>query len=168
MHTHLLGTIMGNKTNEEQKTKLPELKGVEMAVAHCANFNIRKASRVVAKIYEEHMAPVGLKGTQFTLLVAIYVNSPLTISHLAEGLVMDRTSLTRGLKPLEREGWISIEPDENDRRVRNITMTESGIELAKKAIPLWQTAHAEFLKGIGPETWNQLNGLLQDVISLKN
>lgn len=134
----------------------------------CANLNMKKATRVVSKLYEEHLAPVGLKGTQFSLLMAVYSNENLTISQIAEKLVIDRTSLTRALCPLQRDGLVRIKLWAEDRRVRNVMITEKGKILAQKAIPLWKEAQTEFLSRLGEEQWNELYDLLKQVIHLKH
>ena len=77
-------------------------------VSSCACFNLRKASRVVTQHFDEILKPSGLLITQFTILVAIAMAKSGTINELAERLVMDRTTLTRNLKPMEREGWLKV------------------------------------------------------------
>ncbi|MGB5620503.1 MAG: helix-turn-helix domain-containing protein, partial [Desulfobacterales bacterium] len=81
------------------------LKGICRKVADtCMGIRVRRVSRVVGNHYDEHLKPVGLKGTQFTLLNAINLYPSSTISRLADLMLLDRTTLNRNLKPLEREG----------------------------------------------------------------
>ncbi len=84
----------------------------------CVCFNIRKSARAITQLYEDALRPTGLRATQFTLLVATRVMGTATISGLAKGLVMDRTTLTRNMKPLEKHGFIRITPGKEDRRER--------------------------------------------------
>ncbi len=72
--------------------------------AMCACFHLRQASRVVTQLYDETLRPTGILGTQLPLLVALRLHGELTVHGLAKALVMDRTTLTRNLKPLQREG----------------------------------------------------------------
>ena len=107
--------------------------------ADCLCFNVRKASRIVTQIYDDLMSDTGLRGTQFTIVVMIAVNESITISKLAEALVMDRTTLTRNLKPLQKQGLVEIIPGV-DRRTRSVKLTSLGIRTLKQALPLWRTA----------------------------
>ena len=79
-------------------------------VAACTCANLRKATRVVTQVYDAALQPVGLKATQFTVLAVLAERGEAPLTRLAETLVMDRTTLTRNLKPLVREGFIRIEP----------------------------------------------------------
>ncbi|HEY9847811.1 MAG TPA: MarR family transcriptional regulator, partial [Candidatus Caenarcaniphilales bacterium] len=88
----------------------------------CACFNLRKASRAVTQLYDKVLQPSGLLATQFTLLSAIALTGSVTITRLAQELVMDRTTLARNLKPLERQGLIQIKPGQ-DQRTRIVTLT---------------------------------------------
>ena len=105
----------------------------------CTGFSLRRAGRAVARLYDRHLAAAGLRGTQFTLLNAIFLKSPVTINVLAEILAMDRTTLTRNLKPLEGKGWIKTESGD-DRRTRWVSITKEGEGILRKAMPLWENA----------------------------
>lgn len=132
----------------------------------CANFNLKKAARVLSKIYEAHLATVGLKGTQFSLLMALHSQKQLTISQIAKFLVTDRTSVSRALRPLEKAGLVKVSPCEKDRRIRRVFLTEKGKTLAEEAIPLWKEAQTKFLHRFGQEEWEALYDLLQKVADL--
>ncbi|MEE8273100.1 MAG: MarR family transcriptional regulator, partial [Alphaproteobacteria bacterium] len=69
--------------------------------AICTCFNLRKAARAVTQLYDAALGPSGLRATQFSLIAALGVRGAPTISQLAKAMVMDRTTLTRNLKPLE-------------------------------------------------------------------
>jgi len=114
----------------------------------CACFNIRKASRVVTQVYEEVMSETGLRGTQFTVLVMVAANESITITLLAEKLVMDRTTLTRNLKPLEKQKLLEVIPGA-DRRTRVICLTDAGHEMLRAALPLWQKAQKKISDFMG-------------------
>lgn len=129
----------------------------------CALFNMKRADRAISKIYAKHLSPVGLKGTQFTILMVLSNLSDATISMTAELLVMDRTTLTRALKPLERDGLVEVIPGEEDRRIRYVSITTNGRVLLERAIPLWKQAQAEFFKHMGKENWKLMKDLLEQV-----
>lgn len=106
----------------------------------CVVYNLRRASRAVTQLYEEHLKPSGLLPTQFTLLAAVRVLGPVQMSVIAEELVLDRTTLTRNIRPLEREGLVSIISAKSDQRMREISITNKGLKKLEQAIPCWQEA----------------------------
>lgn len=148
---------------QEQTTQSDRVK-LGIVANTCACFNVRKASRAVTQLYDEILQPSGLLATQFTLLVAIAIADSGTITHLAEELVMDRTTLTRNLKPLERQGLIEIKPGQ-DQRTRVVALTAEGCEALAKAIPLWEQAQARIVEGLG-HRWSTLLSDLSDTVLL--
>ncbi len=129
----------------------------------CVCFNIRKASRMVTQVYDEIMQETGLRGTQFTILANIAGYQLLTISVLAEKLVMDRTTLTRNLKPLEKQKLIVITPGE-DRRTRSVQLSASGHETLASALPLWRQAQQKITKKMGKK---RLSHLIEELRALE-
>jgi DNA-binding MarR family transcriptional regulator len=116
----------------------------------CFCFNMRKASRMVTKHYDTILEPTGLRSTQFQILATVARHENMTISHLADLLVMDRTTLTRNLKPLENQDWISYTVD-GDRRRRTVRVTSLGHGILQRALPLWEQAQDRLLQRIGNE-----------------
>ena len=78
---------------------------------------------------------------------------PPPMGPVANLLAMDRTTLTAALKPLERRGLVRVAKDQNDARIRVLILTPRGRELLSRAVPIWQSTHAE-LEGLltGPTT----------------
>lgn len=161
-----MGTIIGLEKKKTAKsgrigmrlTNLPEASEISRS---CACFNLRKAARVVTQMYDARLRPSGIRATQFTILVAVQSNQPVSVKHLAELIVMDRTTLARNLKPLERNGLITITPGE-DRRVRQVTLTDQGEATLVSALPLWEKTQEEFIQSLGA---SRLDGLL-DVLAM--
>jgi DNA-binding MarR family transcriptional regulator len=131
----------------------------------CACYQVRKAARAITKVYEEVFRPIGLRATQFSLLIATRVMGPVTVIKLAKVMVMDRTTLARNLQILEKQGLISIKPGE-DRREREVNLTAEGMEVLTKAIPLWEEAQERVQKGLGEERLQNLLGDLSEMISM--
>jgi DNA-binding MarR family transcriptional regulator len=131
----------------------------------CACFKVRKAARAVTKLYEEVLRPIGLRATQFSLLMAARVIGPVTVVKLAQITVMDRTTLTRNLQILEKRSLIEIKPGE-DRREREVTLTALGMEILAKAVPLWEEAQDRVRQGLGEEKMRNLMDDLSEMISL--
>ncbi|MCU7857669.1 MAG: MarR family transcriptional regulator [Candidatus Thiodiazotropha sp. (ex Lucinoma borealis)] len=126
----------------------------------CAVFNLRKASRAITQLYEEILRPSGILPTQFTLLVAVRGMGPIAISKLADQLVMDRTTLTRNLKPLERDGLLSVIPGVQDQRSREVKVTQKGINQLGIALPLWRDVQRKIRKALGD---SRLDRMLDDL-----
>ncbi len=144
---------------------IPEITKCREIGRTCACYKVRKAARAVTKLYEEVLRPIGLRATQFSLLMAARVMGPVTVVKLAQVTVMDRTTLTRNLQILEKRGLITIKPGE-DRREREVTLTASGMEVLAKAVPLWEEAQDRVQKGLGEERLQNLLGDLSEMISL--
>src|SRR5919199_3046684 len=105
----------------------------------CACANLRKAARAVTQVFDEALAPSGLRVTQFTLLVTSRLSGESTINELAERMAMDRTTLSRNLKPLVRNGLLEVRPGE-DGRTRLVRLTPAGKQALEEAYPFWQQA----------------------------
>ena len=129
----------------------------ELTACTCAN--LRKASRAVTQVYDAALQPTGLKATQFTLLATLATLGDLPLTRLAEALVMDRTTLTRNLKPLVGKGLVDVARDD-DQRVRRIGLTPSGRTAFDEALPHWRNAQSRFVEGLGQE---RLQNLLADI-----
>jgi DNA-binding MarR family transcriptional regulator len=118
------------------------------AAAGCLYAHTRRASRALGQFYEGSLKESGLRGGQLPVLITLALAGPSTISRLGSHLVMDRTTLTRNLKPIEREGLIAIKPGE-DRRTRIVSLTNKGYRTLSRALPLWKKNHDRVVKKFG-------------------
>lgn len=108
----------------------------------CACFAVRRAARAITQIYDRHMRGTGLRASQFTVLVILeLVGEPMPMSRLAARLGVERTTLTRNLRPLEAKRYITIRSSD-DQRVRSVAITERGRTAAAAAMPSWRKAQA--------------------------
>lgn len=114
----------------------------------CICFNLRKTSRTITKIYDEALRVVNLRVTQFSILAFVYYYKNITITLLSNELAMDRTTLTRNLKPLERGKFIDIRKQE-DPRYKTISLTSKGKEIFQNALPVWSQVQANVVQRIG-------------------
>jgi len=130
----------------------------------CVMFNLRKAARGISRRYEDALRPVGLKAGQFSILAALLdAGDGLPIGRVAENLGMDRTTLNRNLRPLERRGVVESAPDPADRRSRKLRITDAGQRLMDAAIPLWRAAQAESFQRIDRARWPALRAELSSL-----
>jgi len=121
----------------------------------CTLNNLRRVTRIIAKTYDYALQAVELKSTQFSLLSTLKHYQDIPLSKLAEYLVMDRTTLTRNLKPLIARGLIESKT-ELDKRYRIINLTKQGLQLLNEAEPLWQTAQMSLVEKQGADNWSDL------------
>src|SRR5262249_56945105 len=110
----------------------------------CNCFAVRSAARHVTQLYDQLLAPVGLRVTQFSILAELRRRGPLTINALAEDMVMDRTTLGRNIQPLERDGLIRIEPAPSDRRAKELHLTKVGEKRLEARLKGWAKAQSRF------------------------
>jgi DNA-binding MarR family transcriptional regulator len=121
----------------------------------CTCFRLRKLTRTMSRLYDQHLAPAGLKTTQYSVL-ANAAREALPVAELAERLGTERTTLTRNLKPLTGAGWIALLPAP-DARQRIVTITDAGRAKLKAAYPYWRAAQAEFENLMGQEAVRALH-----------
>ncbi|MEE8625669.1 MAG: MarR family transcriptional regulator [Acidiferrobacterales bacterium] len=107
---------------------------------NCAVRGVRRLERALTQLYDEMLRPSGLRATQLNLLTAIRRIQPVAVKELAEAMGMDRTTLTRNLALLERDGLVRSSPDSADRRIRTIRLTAKAHRMLAAAYPLWEQA----------------------------
>ncbi len=144
--------------NKEIMKKMPELQ-------KCVCFNLKKATRAVTQIYDERLRPCGLRATQLTILFVVGTAESASITHLSQMLVMDRTTLTRNLKLLEKNGLIEINKGK-DNRSRMVSLTENGLQITEKALPVWEETQAYVTTQLGKGRWDVLLNNLSAAIAL--
>ena len=126
----------------------------------CASF--RRASRVLTQHYDRTLRPLGLRGTQFTLLQALSLAGEVSQGTLGEILAIDSTTLTRTLAILGRRGWIASRSGE-DRRERWLSLSEAGRAEYKRALPHWEKVQQELRARLGNKRWNKLLNLTNEL-----
>jgi DNA-binding MarR family transcriptional regulator len=125
---------------------------------------IRRTARHLTREYDRVMKPTGLKLTQYSVLANLIRAGGLSITDLAERLAMDRTTLTRNLRPLEKAGWIVVRPGP-DRRSRAVHITDLGRDTYEQAQPLWREAERLFRRSVGQAESAEFRRLLDLVLA---
>ena len=126
-----------------------------MSAGTCTCGELRKAARAITLLYDNAFKSSGLLSTQFNVLQAIYNIDSIRISDLANNLVMDRTTLTRNLSVLERQGFIEISQGK-DHRTRIVTATQKGRNAVAKTIFLWNEVQHKVKQEMGENSWREL------------
>ncbi|HEX4615765.1 MAG TPA: MarR family transcriptional regulator [Stellaceae bacterium] len=118
----------------------------------------------MTQLYDQALAPVGLRATQFSLLLQTEALGPIALQPLAEVMVMDRATLGHNVRPLLGRGLVQLEVG-RDRRSRELSITQAGRDLLVEARALWRQAQDAFETEMGRNTASALRGLLHRVAS---
>lgn len=129
-------------------------------IVGCTCLRLRKAARCATQIYDRCLEPAGLTITQFGLLAHLHALRGMSIGELAEALIMDPTTLTRNLRPLEKRGLVRIKASKDDRRRREVALTANGRAALDTAAPLWRQAQTQIAAALGREEVASLNQVL--------
>lgn len=113
---------------------------------HCAA--IRQAARTVTRFYDQALAPVGLRVTQYSLLATLSRGGPMTIGVLAGRMAMDRATLGHNLRPLQAAGLVAMRAGD-DRRSRVVALTPDGEAKLREGEPVWRDAQRGFEAAFG-------------------
>jgi DNA-binding MarR family transcriptional regulator len=132
----------------DQKTSNSEYERIAQLGSACLCNNLRRTARLVTNYYDKLLEPAGLRVSQAIVLVVLYLAGALTINEMAEKLELDRTTLTRNLKPLTQQGLLTIAPG-SDQRTRVVTLTSKGKAALLKVLPLWEQTQTYMVEGIG-------------------
>src|SRR5262249_46909313 len=127
----------------------------------CNCLALRQAARHISQIYDSYLASEGLRTTQFSILAKLNRLGPLSINELAKSMVMDRTTLGRAIRPLQRDRLLTIGEGEDGRTRRRLTAT--GEARLKAAAVKWREAQKKFELTFGVEDAVRLRSVLQRV-----
>jgi DNA-binding MarR family transcriptional regulator len=133
--------------------------------ANCNCLAVRQAARYITQFYDQYLAAAGLRTTQYGILAKLKSHGPMSINELAAQLVMDRTTLGRNVRPLERDGLIAIEPDTADRRSRILHLTKAGHARFERAHKGWVEAQKQFEHVYGSKEASALRHKLRAVVA---
>jgi DNA-binding MarR family transcriptional regulator len=125
----------------------------------CACSQVRRLARKLSSLYDTLLSPEGLTITQYSLLANIERAGQLSHVALAEKVGMERTTLTRNLRPLTRAKWVAAETGK-DRRQHLLQLTPAGRRKLVRSLPLWEEAQRQFLSQIGTESLQKFRALL--------
>ena len=150
---------MPSKPKPKSTSKLPDRADMLEVASGCACLSVRRAARAMSRAYDEELRDTGLRMTQVSLLVAVGLHGEVTVSRLAQTLDLERTTLTRELKPLRERNLLTVRAGE-DRRERIVELTDAGAEALTDALPRWRAAQQRALAGIDAGDWHTLLGHL--------
>jgi DNA-binding MarR family transcriptional regulator len=136
----------------------------ESSSAPCNCAALREAARHITQLYDQHLAPAGLRSTQFSILTRLKQLAPTTINALAHAMVMDRTTLGRNILPLQRRRLIVVRRGQKDGRRKELHLTKTGLARLEAGFDGWVEAQAQLERALGTERASQLRELLRVVV----
>ncbi|MCC7373759.1 MAG: winged helix-turn-helix transcriptional regulator [Verrucomicrobiales bacterium] len=122
------------------------------AMENCICFNLRWVTRAVTQFFDRELRRHGLRPTQTPILAALAGMGDVGMAELSDWLGMERTTLVRNLRPLERQGWVVATGSGRGGRV-TLSITPKGRETLAKMQPAWQAAQRAVVKTLGEARW---------------
>ncbi|MGI9557107.1 MAG: MarR family winged helix-turn-helix transcriptional regulator [Solirubrobacterales bacterium] len=115
----------------------------------CVAVALNRATRATNRLYERALSDAGVSLAQFNVLVALTLGGAKTIGHLAEEIGVDRTTLSRNLSVMERDGLLTLSSDEADARTRTVEVSAAGLAALEAGYPAWLQAQRSLLENLG-------------------
>ena len=134
----------------------------------CTCLRARRLARRITQVYDHALAPCGLRVTQFSLLTCLRRGGSMAMGSLAAALDMDRTTLTRNLKPLLEMGLVSLERSPVDARQREVRLTDEGRARRDEAKRLWRRAQDHVNRIVGEPRVASLHDLFDGLLDTLN
>jgi DNA-binding MarR family transcriptional regulator len=125
----------------------------------CIAMRVRRLNRVVTKIYDDSLRPLGLRTAQQTILVAISLMKTPTPTDLERRLSLEKSTVSRNVERMQRQGWVEFVPGE-DGRSHHLKLTTKGAKLLRESTALWQLAQKKVAVLLGKEGVTALSRLL--------
>ncbi len=129
---------------------------------NCTCYRVRKAARALTQFYDEALSGAGATLTKMSVLTELSRTPNLSVTALGKRLGMDRTTVSRTIKPMLRDSWIAS-GEALDRRARDLVITDAGIEILTRCNAGWRHAESKMLRSIGLESRATLFDLLDQV-----
>jgi DNA-binding MarR family transcriptional regulator len=137
----------------------------EATRTQCIATRVRQLSRIVTRVYDDAMRPLGITASQFTLLTQLAQQDAITAVEIGFTLDIEKSTLSRNLKRLLALGLIVMDPPAG-RRGRGLHLTVKGQEVIKHAYPVWQDAQRKAAGVMGPDSRGTLDALLNQAEKL--
>ena len=139
------------------------MKQPEICLAH----SIRRADRVLTQLYNEYLAPLGIRITQFSVLRALHYLDSTTATQIQEVLVLEQATVSRTLKPLIRDGYIRV-AEGSSKREKILSLTTEGKTLYNQALKPWHEAQIALKKKLGSGIDETLIDLSERIVAIKH
>ena len=118
-------------------------------------FQLQKVNRTVTRFYDRHLSKIGITVSQFYILVKISLSKGVNCTQISKELCLDRTTLTRNLKPLLRDNLVKL-VELDDRRVKSYVLTESGHKTIERCKEVLENAYHKIMENTGKRLYERL------------
>jgi len=129
---------------------------------NCVGYRIRLLSRIVTGIYDDALAPLKLKGSQFNLLDVLSRGGPLLTVEVCRLTKMDKSTASRNLDRMRRRGWLSMSPSRQGKG-QTVSISPAGMQVLRAAYPLWRKAQDEAMGRLGTDGSRALRVIMRSV-----
>ena len=129
------------KNQSEQHT-------ADLMASECLAFRVRLLNRTITGIYDDALRPLGLTAGQLNVLVAVAKLGPLSPGEVARKLNMEKSTVSRNIERMQRNGWLTVSPDDSGRK-QSLALAPKGSQLLKKSLPLWKEAQSRAAAVLG-------------------
>ena len=137
----------------------------EATSATCISTRVRQLSRIITRVYDDGLRPLGITASQFTLLTQLAMQDAITAVEIGQSLDIEKSTLSRNLKRLLALGHLTMDPPAG-RRGRGLHLTPKGQAVIQKGYPVWKDAQHRCVRVMGPESRSMLDGLLANAEKL--
>lgn len=137
----------------------------EATSSTCIATRVRQLSRIITRVYDDALRPLGITASQFTLLTQLAQQDGITAVEIGTELDIEKSTLSRNLKRLLALGHLTMDPPAG-RRGRGLHLTPKGQDVIQKAYPVWKEAQTKAVRTLGPDSRTTLDGLVSQAEKL--
>lgn len=112
--------------------------------SHCIAMRLRQLNRMVTRLYDEALRPLGFTVNQLNILATVISRGPISPGQLAQMLGMEKSTVSRTIDRMCKHGWIDIGAGK-DKRSQSLNATPQGRQLLVKAAPVWDELQANVI-----------------------
>jgi DNA-binding MarR family transcriptional regulator len=157
---------MMTQTLEPAEAKAVDLSDIaEVTAKSCLATRVRQLSRIVTRVYDDAVRPLGITASQYTLLAQLAARDGITAVEIGHELDIEKSTLSRNLKRLLALELITMDPPAG-RRGRGLHLTVRGTGMLVDAYPIWQSAQKAALAAMGEDCTARLDELLSQAEKL--
>ena len=135
----------------------------DLIAQDCIAVRMRLLNRVISKVYDDALRPLGIKTSQFNILVVPARLGLVRRAEIRDRLKMDISTVSRNVDRMRAKGWIEVVDDEQDARAHQFRLSAPGRQLLEKARPAWEKAQAKVKKLLGQSGVEALVGAAERV-----
>jgi DNA-binding MarR family transcriptional regulator len=150
-------------TATDRRKVADDIESGQVAFLECTAYKTRQLARKVMTHFEASIVTLGIKGTQFSLLGCVLRDGPIKPSALAQVMELSASTLSRNVKPLIAQGWLTMS-EGTDARSRLLAITPEGKKLFKQAGKRWQDAQAALGQELGTQLLAVLHGIVDSTL----